>query len=124
MSEALGDRLRAYALGFPGAHEDQPWGESVVKVDGKVFVFGPHVDADGRLGLSVKLPLSAAEVLSRPGAAPTGYGLGKAGWVSIRGIEAEEDELRRWLDESYRAVAKKRRIKERDGHLPASLRAV
>ena len=30
--------LRRYALGLPGAHEDFPWGESVVKVSKKVFV--------------------------------------------------------------------------------------
>ena len=27
------------ALSYPGAHEEFPWGERVVKVKGKVFVF-------------------------------------------------------------------------------------
>ncbi|MBA3709787.1 MAG: hypothetical protein H0W83_13320, partial [Planctomycetes bacterium] len=31
--------LRAFALAFPGAYEDFPWGERVVKVAKKVFVF-------------------------------------------------------------------------------------
>ena len=31
--------LRKFALTFPGSHEDHPWGETVVKVKGKIFVF-------------------------------------------------------------------------------------
>ena len=48
--------LRKYALGFPETWEDFPWGERVVKVGKKVFVFMGH--PDGRLTLSVKLPES------------------------------------------------------------------
>ena len=48
--------LRKFALGFPEAHEDFPWGERVVKVRKKVFVFMGH--PDGGLTLSVKLPES------------------------------------------------------------------
>ena len=33
------DMLRIFALGLPGAYEEFPWGESVVKVNKKVFVF-------------------------------------------------------------------------------------
>ena len=29
--------LRAYAKAYPEAHEDFPWGESAIKVRGKVF---------------------------------------------------------------------------------------
>lgn len=32
-------QLRTYALTFPEAYEDYPWGEMVVKVQKKVFVF-------------------------------------------------------------------------------------
>ena len=43
--------LRRYALGLPGAHEDFPWGESVVKAGKKVKImdkrkvlpYGPRV---------------------------------------------------------------------------------
>jgi hypothetical protein len=31
--------LRAHALGYPGAREEFPWGDRVVKVAKKVFVF-------------------------------------------------------------------------------------
>jgi hypothetical protein len=48
---------------------------------------------------------------------PTGYGLGKAGWVTARfGPRAKPplDVLRKWIDESYRAVAPAKLLKELD----------
>ena len=56
--------LRKYALTYPQAYEEFPWGHSAFKVKRKVFLFlsGPE-DA---LNLSVKLPLSAHAV-PRPG---------------------------------------------------------
>src|SRR5713101_3276837 len=103
--------LRAFALGYPEAYEDFPWGERVVKVKGKVFVF-LGVDGDN-LGLSVKLPLSGMLALGLPFASPTGYGLGKAGWVTAKFGKREKapvDLLRSWIDESYRAVAPKKLV--------------
>ena len=101
--------LRDYALALPGAHEDFPWGERVVKVGKKVFVF---LGTDGGdLGLSVKLPESGGMALALPFTEPTGYGLGKAGWVSATlpaGEEPPMDMLREWILESYRAVAPKK----------------
>ena len=50
--------LRQYALTFDGTHEDHPWGETVIKVHGKVFAFF-GVDDDTRDGLmGVKLARS------------------------------------------------------------------
>ena len=38
------EKVRAFALSLPGAVEDHPWGEDVVKVRGKIFVFlGPEL---------------------------------------------------------------------------------
>ena len=69
--------LRKHALSYPEAHEDFPWGERVVKVKGKVFLFlGKH---EQKLGLSVKLPGSASFALALPFVSPTAYGLGKSG---------------------------------------------
>ena len=76
-------RLREIALAYPGAREEFPWGERVVKVGKKVFVFMGMPDGGG-LGLSVKLPNSGTMALMFPFATPTGYGLGKSGWVSAR----------------------------------------
>ena len=101
--------LREFALGYPGAREEFPWGERVVKVGKKVFVFMGMADGDG-LGLSVKLPDSGPMALLLPFATPTGYGLGKSGWVSARFAPSDDPPLallRDWIDESYRAVAPK-----------------
>lgn len=101
--------LRAFALGYPGAREEFPWGERVVKVGKKVFVFLGMPEGD-ELGLSVKLPHSGPMALLLPFAQPTGYGLGKAGWVSASFGPSDDPPLamlREWIDESYRAVAPK-----------------
>jgi predicted DNA-binding protein (MmcQ/YjbR family) len=106
--------LTAYALAMPGATEHFPWGERVVKVGGKVFVFLGR-DEDGGVGMSVKLPQSAEAALSLPFCEPTGYGLGKAGWVNVQfdnPKKAPVPLLKQWLEESYRAVAPKKFIKK------------
>jgi predicted DNA-binding protein (MmcQ/YjbR family) len=98
--------VRTHALTFPLATEDHPWGETAIKVKGKVFVFlSVH---DGAIHMSVKLPVSAAAALGMTFAEPTGYGLGKHGWVTATFLPGERvpvELLRDWIDESYRAVA-------------------
>jgi predicted DNA-binding protein (MmcQ/YjbR family) len=107
--------LKQYALSLPEAYEDHPWGESVAKVNKKVFLFMGHEGEDGMsydvLGFGVKLPVSGDDALELPFTEPMGYGLGKSGWVVVRFPANEEppmEELRRWIDESYRAVAPKK----------------
>ncbi|SES72661.1 MmcQ/YjbR family DNA-binding protein [Stigmatella erecta] len=117
--------LRDFALGYPGAHEDFPWGELVLKVQGKVFVF-LGTDSD-EVGLSIKLPQSNAAALMMPFATPTGYGLGKSGWVSVRFGPKEKPPLallRQWIDESYRAVAPKKLVAGLEGKGPEKPTAV
>ncbi len=105
--------LRNYALTFPEAYEEFPWGERALKVKKKVFVFmGKDQDA---LSLSCKLPRSSRAALKLPFAKPTGYGLGKSGWVSARfeiGADPPIDLLKSWIEESYRAVAPKTLVKK------------
>jgi predicted DNA-binding protein (MmcQ/YjbR family) len=107
--------LRRFALGFPGAHEDFPWGESVIKVGKKVFVF---LGRSGQgLSISVKLPSSNLLALDLPFTSPTGYGLARGGWVTAQFTKDETpplDLLRRWVDESYRTVAPRRLVAELD----------
>jgi len=100
--------LRDFALQYPQAKEDHPWGETAIKVKGKVFVFlSRH---DGKFNVSLKLPVSGPAALGMPFAEPTGYGLGKHGWVTAS-FEAGDgipvDLIREWIDESFRAVAPK-----------------
>ena len=111
-AEAAQAKLAEYALSLPEAYADHPWGELVAKVNKKVFVFlGKPLDATEDIGFSVKLPISGVDALELPFTTPTGYGLGKAGWVSVRFPAADGppmDEFFRWIDESYRAVAPKK----------------
>ena len=112
-------KVRDAALAYPGATEEFPWGERVVKVKGKVFVFLGK--GEGEFGLSVKLPETASVALTLPFCEPTGYGLGKAGWVSASFTKAKDvplPMLLEWLDESYRAVAPKTLVKQLDGAAP------
>ena len=115
--KAAWTQLRDVALGYPDAEEAHPWGETVVKVRKKVFVFlGMPDGAD--IGLSVKLPHTAPMALLLPFAEPTGYGLGKAGWVTARfpaKTNLPMELLRAWIDESYRAVAPKTLLKKLPG---------
>ncbi|HEY6050798.1 MAG TPA: MmcQ/YjbR family DNA-binding protein [Thermoanaerobaculia bacterium] len=102
--------LKKHAAAKEGAWEDHPWGETVYKVAKKVFVFLGH-DEEG-YGLSCKLPDSGeAAITMFSFAEPTGYGLGKSGWVSARFAAKDDvpvDLLRQWIDESYATVAPKR----------------
>src|SRR3954453_15087387 len=105
------DELRECAMGYPDVIEDHPWGESAFKVNKKVFLFmSMH---EGKLGLSVKLPKSRKKALKLPFAEPTGYGLGKSGWVSARfegGDAVPVEMITDWIDESFRAIAPKKLV--------------
>jgi predicted DNA-binding protein (MmcQ/YjbR family) len=110
------DRVRAFAFALPEAYEDHPWGESVAKVAGKVFVFfGTGADGEGP-GMGVKLADSNAQALMIRDAEPMGYGLGKSGWVSIPFAKGAPPlgVLTDWVEESYRLVAPKRITKALD----------
>jgi len=100
-------RLRSTSLRMKGSREDFPWGETVVKVGSKVFVFLGR-PSDDSLSFSVKLADSADDVLALPYASPTGHGLGRSGWVTLR-FEAKDvpdfGVLKGWIEESYRSIA-------------------
>jgi predicted DNA-binding protein (MmcQ/YjbR family) len=103
------DKLLAFALSFPEAYEDHPWGEEVAKVRGKIFVF---MGTATSRRMTVKLDESHGHALAIEGAEPTGYGLGKAGWVTVplraRGVDLAL--LRDWIEESYRIVAPRKLV--------------
>jgi predicted DNA-binding protein (MmcQ/YjbR family) len=108
--------LRDYALGFPEATEEFPWGERAIKVKGKVFLFMRATPEE--VSFSVKLPHSRFFVLDMPTTEPTPYGLGKHGWVTARFSSAPKGSLdvcKMWVEESYRAVAPKKLVARLDG---------
>lgn len=109
------EALRTYAMSFPEAWEDHPWGEIAFKVRKRIFFF---LGSSGEgISLSLKLPESGEEALLLPFTEPTGYGLGKSGWVSAKWDAKQAPALamiKRWIDESYRAVAPKTLVKQLD----------
>lgn len=112
--------LRDYALTFPLATVDHPWGHIAVKVKGKMFlVLGGY---DDQLSVTTKLPSSGKLALLLPFAAPTGYGMGKSGWVTGTFRPDDHipiDRLCEWIEESYRAVAPKKLVAELDNPIEA-----
>lgn len=105
--------LKAFGLSLPGTQPKAPWpGHDDVAVNDKTFAYlTAHAT---HLAFSVKLPVSGPEALRRADAQPTGYGLGKSGWVSFRLDDpgsVDVAQLKRWMLESYRAQAPKRLVK-------------
>lgn len=108
--------LRAFALSFPESASKSPWpGHDDVAVRDKTFVY---LSAEGEpFKVSCKLPYTAAVALELPFAAPTGYGLGKSNWVTFTPAPGETpslDQFKNWIDESYRAQAPRKLVKELD----------
>jgi len=105
-------RLEQIADRLPEAErvDIEAWGgEPTFRVRGKNFVFTDRVAS----GVSVKLPKveAAAVVATDGGAEPTGYGLGRHGWVSVRlGDDPDDDrwqQVEEWVRTSYTLVAPK-----------------
>jgi len=105
-------KLREFALTFPEAYEEFPWGHSAIKVKKKAFLF-MGTDENGRFSISVKLPHSRDMAVDLPFTEPTGYGLGKSGWVTAYLTDQKSlDLIKAWVEESYRAIAPKTLVKQ------------
>ncbi|MGH8877948.1 MAG: MmcQ/YjbR family DNA-binding protein, partial [Stackebrandtia sp.] len=91
--------LLEFALSFPETWRDAPWGEEdvVVKVRKKIFVFLGSEDDPSTV--TVKLRESQAHAMSLPGSVPTGYGLGRHGWVTVPLDAADTELLCDWVEE-------------------------
>lgn len=122
--------LRDHALTYPETQEEFPWGHRALKVKGKSFLFlGNGLNGD-EMSLSVKLRESHETALLLPFAEPTGYGLGKSGWITAR-FPAGEDPplplLMGWIDgrDPWERRAEPRRAREEEGasHEPQHPRA-
>ena len=111
---ALANAIVAYALTFPEAWEDDPWGSTTIKVRKKGFMFS-GLNEEEVFTFSVKLKETGLDVLELENAEPTHYGLGKHGWVTLRyepGSTWDVDEIKGWVDQSYRAAAPKTLVKK------------
>ena len=107
------DRLEAIVGRLPEAErvDIAEWGDHpTFRIRGKNFVF---CDQAAR-NLSLKLPKqeAAAVVATDPAVHPTGYGLGRHGWVAFSVEEDTSDErwrqIEEWVRTSYTLVAPKR----------------
>ncbi|HEY0622716.1 MmcQ/YjbR family DNA-binding protein [Sphingomonas sp.] len=114
-AKAVVDQLRSWGLTLPGAHIKAPWPEHAdLAVNDKTFAYLSTGDA---FQMSAKLRYTSEVALALPYAAPTAYGLGKSGWVTFTpGDDAIPDlaQLKDWIEESYRAQAPKKLVKELD----------
>lgn len=103
-----GKKLRAAALAYPQTNEDFPWDHHAFKIDGKkVFLFLTGLK-DGGFNCTMKLPYRHEEALRLKGAAPTGYGMAKSGWVTFTYSAKAKPPMTKlidYLDESWRAIA-------------------
>jgi hypothetical protein len=119
LTDAMLKELRAFGLAYPGAHTKSPWpGHLDLAVNDKTFAY---MSLEGEpLGLGCKLPESNVRALLLPHCEPMAYGLGKSGWVSAKFAEELPpiEMLKSWIDESYRAQAPKKLIKELDARGP------
>ena len=116
-------RLEAMVDRLPQAErvDIEAWdGEPTFRVNGKNFIFTDKQAS----GVSVKLPKeeAAAVVATDPLVEPTGYGLGRHGWVSVTiGTKPTKDrwqQIEEWVRTSYTMVAPKKLAKlvlEEDG---------
>jgi predicted DNA-binding protein (MmcQ/YjbR family) len=130
-TDAILKQLRDYGLALPGTHLKSPWpGHKDLAVNDKTFAY---LSIEGEpFSISCKLPQTSSVALMLPFCTPTAYGLGKSGWVSAqfpanevpppRGakrrakMKGEQrkllDMLKAWIDESYRAQAPKKLLKQ------------
>ena len=115
-SDAVIKEIREYGLKLPGAHLKSPWpGHKDLAVNDKTFAYLPP--EGNPFSISCKLPKTSNVALMLPWCKPAGYGLGKSGWVDAQppADEIDIDMFKSWIDESYRAQAPKKLIKELDG---------
>lgn len=116
-SDRVLEALSKYGLKFPGAHLKSPWpGHADLAVNNKTFAYLSIVGEP--FSISCKLSSSWEEASDLDYTKPTGYGLGRSGWVTADFDREDTPPLelfKQWIEESYRIQAPKKLIKELDG---------
>jgi predicted DNA-binding protein (MmcQ/YjbR family) len=117
------ERLERIVARLPEAErvDIAEWGDHpTFRVRGKNFVFSDQAATS----LSLKLPKeeAAAVVATDPTVTPSGYGLGRHGWISLTVDAGADDDrwqqLEEWVRTSFTLVAPKklaRTVLEEDG---------
>jgi predicted DNA-binding protein (MmcQ/YjbR family) len=111
--------VRTFALEFPSAFEDFPWGMPVVKVANgskwpPLFVWLGKRDAPSP-AIYLKLTHSYDAAVAIANAVPTTIsGVGQFGRLTIPLPVVDVDLLFDWVDESYRNIAPKRLVAQLD----------
>ena len=100
-AEAIAGRIRALALSFPEAYEDEPWGHPVFKVPPN-RMFAGMSERDGAVIVTVKLTPEEREIaLLLPFVEVARY-VGRYGWVTATVTDEESLEAAmEWVRESY-----------------------
>jgi predicted DNA-binding protein (MmcQ/YjbR family) len=96
-------KLIKFALTYPEAVLEHPWGHDAVKVKGKMFATFGGEEGSKEFSMTVKLPVSSEMALTLPWVEPTGYGQ--------PGSDFDFETMQGWIDQSYRAVAPKTLVK-------------
>ena len=110
------DRLEAIVARLPEAErvDIAEWGDHpTFRVNGKNFVFCDQAAHD--LSLKLSKEEAAAVVATDPTVNPSGYGLGRHGWIALSVDEGAGEErwrqIEEWVRTSYTLVAPKRLAK-------------
>ena len=100
------DRLRAHCMAKLGVVEDYPWGDTVWKVNGKMFAAG------GETSVTVKSTVEKQSILiQQPNIEKAAY-VGRFGWVTVTVANDADLELAfDLIDESYEMVSSKSKKK-------------
>jgi predicted DNA-binding protein (MmcQ/YjbR family) len=107
-------RLEAIVSRLPEAKrvDIEAWGgEPTFRVNGKNFVFA-HPEFTS-IGVKLDKEEAAAVVATDPDATPTGYGLGRHGWITVELAPNLRDkdrwlQIEEWIRTSYTNVAPKK----------------
>jgi hypothetical protein len=116
-------RVRAVALGFPGAFEKVSWGRPVFCAPKMFAIFGGSAKTGGEQvphpqSLLVKVDESERPALEQDPRFYLPAYLGPFGWLGLDLAAAAVDwtEIGELVDASYRLVAPKRLLRQWDGH--------
>ncbi|MCB2206781.1 MAG: MmcQ/YjbR family DNA-binding protein [Bacteroidetes bacterium] len=109
------EEIRAYCLAKKGTAEDMPFGDDTLafKVIGKMFAL---VNLEGALQLNLKCdPEEALRLREEFDAIIPGYHMNKRLWNTII-VDGRitKNQLKRWIDDSYRLVVEKLPKKEQE----------